>query len=438
MKSPIPHDTQLLMLGVSHSTASLETLGRLYEGPHPLDGLVAKLAEPNAFGAAVVIATCNRMEIYVEAPPGAEHVKTLGKLLAAHGDLTPDDLAPYQYTHAADDALRHLFRVSAGLDSIVLGEDQILGQVKDALDRSQSADAISSTLNRALQAALRVGKHVRNETGLNEAGRSLATEGLSYFERTTGALEGRTALVIGAGSMGGVVVAALRRSGLTSIHVANRTPDKAQRLAETADGSGYSLDRIPELLAEVDIVVSCTAATEPLITAEHVARVAQRRQGRTLFLLDLSLPRNVEPAVADLPDTVLVDLQSMARDGGGDDLSAASVAAAQRIVDGEVEDFNTAQRVALATPILAAMRASAAEATVTELDRLDKRLASVDDEVRREIDKSVHRIVDKVLHLPTVRVRQLAGGPDGAVYVDALGKLFTPQTHLSEAEEAMA
>ncbi|WP_245699576.1 glutamyl-tRNA reductase [Streptomyces roseifaciens] len=421
-----PDDSRLMAVGISHATAPLDLLERLYETRRPLEDLSADMAATEGLGASLVLSTCNRMEVYLEAAPGTDPAPAVSRLIAGHTGVDADEIAPYAYVRAADDALRHLFQVAAGLDSVVLGEDQILGQVKEALDRSQRTGTASKTLNQAVQAALRAGKRARNETGLNEAGRSLATAGLAFFERLVGSLDGRTALVIGAGSFGGVVLAALRRSGLRTVHMANRTPDKAQRLAETAGGTGYPLEDIPRLLEEVDVVVSCTASTTPLVTRRHVADAMARRAGRELYLLDLSLPRNIESEAASVEGTVLVDLQRIAAEGGDDELSVASVEGAHRIVDTEVADFKAARRAARATPILAALRTSAAEATATELDRLSRRLDAMDSAARQEVAHSVRRIVDKMLHQPTVRARRLAGAPDGDVYVDALRELFAP------------
>lgn len=430
-------EPRLLVVGISHETAPLDLLERLYESPRPLDDLVTAVSGNTDFGAAVVLSTCNRLEVYTDTAVDEDRGGALGAMIAEHTEVCLDDLAPHMYVHAGTDAARHLFRVASGLDSVVLGEDQILGQVREALERSQKLDCATRRLNQAVQTALRVGKRVRNETDLNEAGRSLATAGLAFFEQRIGSLDGKSALVVGAGSMGAVVVAALRQSGLSTVHMANRTPEKAQRLAETAGGSGFGLDGVPELLTEVDIVVCCTAATGPLITQEHVAKAMERRDGRRLFLLDLSLPRNIVPAAGDVSGAVLVDMQRIAEEGGDDELSAASVQSAHRIVDTEIERFHAAQRTARATPILTAMRTSAAEATASELDRLSRRLDSVDVRVRQEINQSVRRIVDKFLHLPTVRARQLADTPDGAMYVDALGKLFAPEAGASTTEEVL-
>lgn len=415
----------MLVLGISHATAPLDLLERLSETERPLDDLIRDITAVDGFDAAVVVSTCNRLEIYAEARPHASG-DALRELVTRHADLEPGALDPHLYTHQAEDAVRHLFAVASGLDSVVVGEDQILGQVKQGLDRSQQLERSGKVLDRAVQTALRVGRRARNETGLNEAGRSLATAGLGFFERQVGSLTGRTALVIGAGSMAGVVVAALRRSGLSRVHLANRTPEKAQRLAATADGEGFGLDDIPRLLTEVDVVVGATAATGRVVPLGTVEAAMAERAGRPLFVLDLAMPHNIAPEAAALPGVTFVDLRRIAEEGEGDEISAASVVAAQEIVAKEVGSFSAGLRLAGATPILTAMRNAAAEATEAELSRLARRLNDIDESTHQEISRSVRRIVDKILHQPTVRVRELAASSDGARYLDALGELFVP------------
>nr|WP_223183123.1 MULTISPECIES: glutamyl-tRNA reductase [unclassified Streptomyces] len=429
----------MLVLGISHASAPLDLLERLAGTERPAEDLVSDATSVDGIDAAVVVSTCNRLEIYAEtravpASPGDPAGATgpgdpaglsgLGALFAQHTGVDHDEIAPHLYSHHADGAVRHLFAVASGLESVVVGEDQILGQVKLGLERSQRLDSTGRVLAKAVQTALRVGKRARNETGLNEAGRSLATAGLGFFEREVGSLHGKTALVIGAGAFAGVVVAALRRSGLDRVHVANRTPEKAQRLAETTGGVGYDLTDLPRLLTEVDVIVGATAATGHLVSARDVEEALAARDGRELFLLDLSLPHNIAPASADLPGVTFVDLRRIAEEGQEDEISAASVQAAHELIDAEVEQFRTGLRLAGAKPVLTALRTAATEAAEAELDRLSRRLEGLDGTVRREIDRSVRRIVDKALHQPTVLVRELAADPDGARHIAAFTRLF--------------
>lgn len=429
----------MLVLGISHASAPLDLLERLAGTDRPAEDLVSDVTSVDGIDAAVVVSTCNRLEIYAETrggptgfgdaaePAGAGELTGLGKLFAEHTGVDHDEIAPHLYSHHADGAVRHLFAVASGLESVVVGEDQILGQVKLGLERSQRLDRTGRVLAKAVQTALRVGKRARNETGLNEAGRSLATAGLGFFERRVGSLHGKTALVIGAGAFAGVVVAALRRSGLDRVHVANRTPEKAQRLAETTGGVGYDLTDLPRLLTEVDVVVGATAATGHLVSARDVEEALAARDGRELFLLDLSLPHNIAPGAAEIPGVTFVDLRRIAEEGQEDEISAASVQAAHELIDAEVEQFRTGLRLAGAKPVLTALRTAATEAADVELNRLARRLDGIDGidgTVRREIDRSVRRIVDKALHQPTVLVRELAADPDGARHIAAFTRLF--------------
>ncbi|MFD9614401.1 glutamyl-tRNA reductase [Streptomyces sp. NPDC004288] len=417
----------MLVLGISHASAPLDLLERLAGTDRPAEDLVSDVTSVDGIDAAVVVSTCNRLEIYAEtrgSTSEAAELGDLGELFAQHTGVDRAEIAPHLYSHHADGAVRHLFAVASGLESVVVGEDQILGQVKLGLERSQRLDRTGRVLAKAVQTALRVGKRARNETGLNEAGRSLATAGLGFFERRVGSLHGKTALVIGAGAFAGVVVAALRRSGLDRVHVANRTPEKAQRLAETTGGVGYDLTDLPRLLTEVDVVVGATAATGHLVTAQDVEEALAARDGRELFLLDLSLPHNIAPTAADLPGVTFVDLRRIAEEGQEDEISAASVQAAHELIDAEVEQFRTGLRLAGAKPVLTALRTAATEAAEAELDRLVRRLDGLDGAARQEIGRSVRRIVDKALHQPTVLVRELAADPDGARHIAAFTRLF--------------
>ncbi|MFD3725188.1 glutamyl-tRNA reductase [Streptomyces sp. NPDC058671] len=425
----------MLVLGISHASAPLDLLERLAGTDRSAEDLVSDVTSVDGIDAAVVVSTCNRLEIYAETrdgAPGPGDLGDIGELFAQHTGVDHDEIAPHLYSHHADGAVRHLFSVASGLESVVVGEDQILGQVKLGLERSQRLDRTGRVLAKAVQTALRVGKRARNETGLNEAGRSLATAGLGFFERRVGSLHGKTALVIGAGAFAGVVVAALRRSGLDRVHVANRTPEKAQRLAETTGGAGYDLTDVPRLLTEVDVVVGATAATGHLVTARHVEEALAARDGRELFLLDLSLPHNIAPTAADLPGVTFVDLRTIAEEGQEDEISTASVQAAHALIDAEVEQFRTGLRLAGAKPVLTALRAAATEAAEAELNRLARRLDGIDGTVRREIDRSVRRIVDKALHQPTVLVRELAADPDGARHIAAFTRLFAAAESVGE------
>lgn len=413
----------LQVVGISHSSAPVHVLEQATLTEDGIQALIARINESDQFSAAYALSTCNRTEVYVEVSSTADDVTTLRDFLSGGAALASDEIRPYLYQHSGENAVRHLFAVASGLDSVVLGEDQILGQVKGSLERSQQMQSLGPMINQLVQDAIRVGKRTRSETDLNRAGRSLATVGLSELATITGTLAGMRALVVGAGSMGGVVVAALRGLELSAIDVANRTPDKAARLAASAGGRGHRLDELPQLLTETDVVVTCTGGTGVLITAANAAEAVRRRSGRPLYILDLALPRNVDADVADLDGVSMVDLNTIT--GLKRDLSAvASVEQSRRIIDSEAAAFVASRRAARVAPALSAMRSLASTAVESELDRLLRKVPALDDHAQSEIAQSVQRIVDKVLHGPTVRARELAGLPDGALYVEVMGRLF--------------
>jgi glutamyl-tRNA reductase len=284
-------------------------------------------------------------------------------------------------------------------------------------------DAVGRALHEVFQRALRVGKRVRTETGIDRAGASLVSIGLAESERTLGSLAGRSALVVGAGSMGALAAATLRRNGVDRIVVANRTLDNARRLAASVDGGAATLDNLGELVADADLVVAATGAAGIVIGYGAVEQAARARAGRPLVVLDLGLPRDADPSVAGLPGVTYVDIAVLGERLVGSE-RAADVAAARTIVTDEVTAQLAALRAVEVAPTVTALRTRAAEVVAAELARLDQRLPGLDGRVRAELGRAVRRAVNTLLHAPTVRVKQLAEAPGGDVYAAALRELF--------------
>jgi glutamyl-tRNA reductase len=414
----------LLVVGLSHRSAPVSVLERAAL----TDDAKAKLlqdtlaAEPAA--EAAVLGTCNRIELYADVDKFHAGVAELSTLLALHSGVGLEELTPYLYVHYEDRAVHHLFSVACGLDSMVVGEGQILGQIKDALGLGQELHTAGRSLNDLFQQALRVGKRAHSETGIDKAGQSLVTFGLTQLTRVIGELPGKRALVVGAGSMSSLAATTLARSGVAELVVANRTLDRAERLADTLGGRAVPFAEVFAELAKADVVVSCTGATGLVLDRDAVAAaLAARTAPGTLGLLDLAMPRDVDGAVHDLAGAHLVDIEDLAA-AAADAPMAADVDAVRRIVAAEVAAFGAAQRAARITPTVVALRTMAADVVSSELARLDGRLPDLDDKERAEITQTVRRVVDKLLHAPTVRVKQLAGEPGGAGYADALRELF--------------
>jgi glutamyl-tRNA reductase len=418
----------VLVVGLSHRSAPVEILERASVSSQDVPKLLDELNRTGRVGEVVVLSTCNRVEVYavVEAFHGG--LADVSGVLARHAGLSVTELSSYLYVHYAASAVDHLFAVAAGLDSMVIGEAQILGQLRTAYNTAIEAGTVGRVMHELAQQALRVGKRSHSETGIDAAGASVVSEALADAATVLGGLAGRRALVVGAGSMGALAGAQLRRAGLGALVLANRTPERAARLAAnlTADGlpsRAVGLDQVPAELALADVLVSCTGAVGTVLTAEMVAGSLAHRDAGPLVICDLGLPRDVDPSVAELPGVTVIDLVTL-NERLGDRTEGDTVRAARQIVVDEVAQYLSAQRSAEVTPTVTALRRRAAEVVDAELLRMSGRLPDLDPGVRDELAHTVRRVVDKLLHTPTVRVKQLAEAPGGDTYAEALRELF--------------
>lgn len=445
----------LLVVGLSHRSAPVSVLERAALAPASRAELLRAAAAPatgpgggsgtEAAAApateAAVVSTCNRIELYADVGRFHAGVAELSRLLTRHSGVALDELTPYLYVHYEDQAVHHLFSVACGLDSMVVGEGQILGQLKDALALAQEEQTAGRLLNPLFQQALRTGKRAHSETDIDRAGQSLVTFGLEQLagpDRSVAAwMAGKRALVVGAGSMSALAATTLARAGATELVIANRTVERAERLvaaltSEDGPAGGRLAARAVPInaisvaaeLALADVVVSCTGATGLVLTADVVGKaLADRRADTDVALLDLAMPRDVDAAVHRLPGARLVDIESLA-DASAEAPMAADVDAVRGIVDEEAAAFGAAQRAAHITPTVVALRSMASSVVAGEMSRLEGRLPELTDRQRDEITRTVRRVVDKLLHSPTVRVKELAGEPGGADYAVALRELF--------------
>jgi glutamyl-tRNA reductase len=460
----------LLVVGLSHRSAPVSVLERAALDPAAREALLRELTGGGCCPLddpvleSVVLSTCNRIELYADVEKFHAGVDELTRALSRHSGIAVAELTPYLYVHYEDRAVHHLYSVACGLDSMVIGEGQILGQLKDALALAQEQRTAGRLLNELFQQALRVGKRAHTETGIDRAGQSLVTFGLSRLAAGSAVedwLPGKRALVIGAGSMSALAATTMARAGVSELVIVNRTVERAERLVRTLGdswgpqaGGVLAVRAVPmnaiSLAAELalaDIVVSCTGATGLVLGADAVGKALDgsrllRRDaegpqapsgtadapGRGLALLDLAMPRDIDAGVHRIPGARLVDIESLAdaagTEGPADAPVAADVDAVRTIVAAEVAAFGAAQRAAHITPTVGALRTMAADVVSAELGRLDGRLPGLDDRERAEIGRTVRRVVDKLLHAPTVRVKELAQEPGGAEYATALRELF--------------
>jgi glutamyl-tRNA reductase len=427
----------VLVVGLSHKSAPVSVLERAALNGDTLSKLLHDVALLPDIAETFVISTCNRVEVYAEVGRFHGGVAGVCELLSRHSGIPAHELTSCLYVHYEDRAVQHLLAVSTGLESMVVGEDQILGQVRSALKLAGELGTLGRSLRDLGRLALRTGKRARAETGIDRLGLSLVSVGIDLAIRQPGdvsqnegtRLSGLHVLVVGAGAMSGLAVATAARAGAARLTVANRTRAKAERLAAGVANEVAStvadLADLPAAIATADLVISCTGAANLVITEAIVREaLAGRRSGHDLVLLDLAMPRDIDPAVGDLPGVNVIGMDDLRGTGGG--VGADEVAAVRAIVEEEFAAYGSAVRAARVTPTVVALRAKAATVVDAELGRLTGRLAEegVSGHALEEIAQTVRRVVDKLLHAPTVRVKELASSPDGQEYDAALRVLF--------------
>ncbi|APE16846.1 glutamyl-tRNA reductase [Mycolicibacterium pallens] len=422
----------VLLFGVSHRSAPVSVLEQLSTDESDQLKIIDQLLQSPLVTEAMVLSTCNRVEVYAVVDAFHGGLSAIGQVLADHSGMSMGDLTKYAYVRYAEAAVEHLFAVASGLDSAVIGEQQVLGQVRRAYATAEANKTVGRILHDLSQRALSVGKRVHSETAIDAAGASVVSVALDIAATRLDGLAGCTAAVVGAGSMGGLSVAHLLRAGITHIDVVNRSLPRAERLAENIRAQGataraMSLEELPAALAAADVVVSCTGAVRPVVSLADVhhalASVRRDETAAPLVLCDLGMPRDVDAAVSGLPGVAVIDMDRVQREPSAR-AAATDAEAARQIVAAEVASYLTGQRMSEVTPTVTALRQRAADVVESELLRLDNRLPGLDDAQRDEVARTVRRVVDKLLHAPTVRVKQLASAPGGDSYAEALRELF--------------
>ncbi|MCU0301429.1 MAG: glutamyl-tRNA reductase [Candidatus Nanopelagicales bacterium] len=413
----------LLVLGVSHRSAPLRILDRLALTQDEADQLAADVTTTDAIAEAIVVSTCNRVEVYADVtrfhPAVAEIATQLSKATGADRATLLD----HSYVHFDSAAVAHLFSVAAGLDSMVVGEAQILGQVRAALVRGQDHGTAGRALNRVVQRGLRVGKRVHAETGIDRSGQSVVSVALAAAADEVGDLAQCRVLVVGAGSMGALAVATLAAHGGSDVVVANRTRSAGEHIAASVTGGrAVDLAGLAGELGRADVAVFCTGAQDLVLGADALAEARVDRR-EPLVVLDLALPHDTDPAIAELPGVTRIDLAWLAAHPAAA-ASEADVAAARRLVADEVAAHLADVAGQQVEPTLVSLRAHAGGVIDDEMARLRLRLAAADDATMAEVERAMRRAFARLLHNPTVRMKQLAAEPGGDRYAAALSALF--------------
>jgi glutamyl-tRNA reductase len=408
----------ILVVGLSYKSAPVSVLESASVSTDDVPKLLDELRTAPAISEVLLLSTCNRIEVYADVARFHPGLAEISSVLARHAGLTVPDLGEHLYVHFAEAAVGHMFSVAAGLDSMVVGESQILGQLRSAYASAVQAATVGSVLHDLAQTSLRVGKRAHTETGIDQAGASVMSVAIDDAAAVLGPLDNRRVVIVGAGSMGALAASTLRRRGIVDLAVANRSAERARRLADSVGGRAVAMDDLSDEIANADLLVSATGATGLVLPASSI----RPRNGRPLVIVDVALPRDVDPDVAARPEVTYIDLESVREDGAI--VSETEVRAAATIVDAELGGYLATQQQLAVAPTVTALRSKANQVIDAELLRLDGRLPWLDPITRDEVAGAVRRAVEKLLHAPTVRVKELATRPDGDKYAAALRELF--------------
>jgi glutamyl-tRNA reductase len=417
--------SELLALGVSHKTAPLDLRERLALTEGRAAGALRELTEAAGIHEAAAISTCNRTELYLVVSDPVEAESTALGVLTRQAEIRPTELLGHLYSLRAGEAVHHLFQVTAGLDSMIVGEAEIQGQVKRAYELALVEGATGPILNRLFRGALTAGGRAREETGISEKNVSVPSVAVELARRTLGDLTERRVLVIGAGETAELVARALVRRGVATVFVANRHYDRAIGLAERFEGNAVRFEELPEQLERADIVVSATNSPHHIVERDDLEQVMATREGRPLLIVDIAVPRDVEPACRDIAGVSLHDIddvqQIVERNASGREAEARR---AERILDAEQDRFDRWLAALEVVPTIAALRERGDEVVRRVLAENEGRWESLDEADRERLSVMAKAIASRLLHEPTLRMKRSAGSDDAYLYVSALRELF--------------
>ncbi len=425
----------LLLVGISHRTAPIELRERVDFQARGLEHALRTLAARGPAGTGTggeiaVLSTCNRAELYIACEDVAAARSNLVSFVSTFHGIEAAALEPHLYEVADLEAARHLFRVAAGLDSLVVGEPQVLGQVKEAHSAAKHADTAGPLLNRLFHASFAVGKRVRSETGLGSGAVSVSYAAVSLARKIFGSLDGRTVVVVGAGEMGKLTAQHMKSQGVRHVTIISRTMAHAARTADAIGGATAARwDDMDAALASSDIVITATGAVAPILTKARLEAIMRPRRNRPLFIIDIAVPRDVEAASGEIEQVFLYnidDLQAAVRENLA--RRAGEVARAEAIVDEELEKFGSWLRSRGVIPTVVALRQSFEAIRRAELDRLDFKLSALPPEAREEararVDEITHLIVEKLLLTPTSQLKALGDPETAMLYAEAIARVF--------------
>ena len=415
----------LVVVGCNHRSTPLGLLERMTVAPDDLPKALHDLAAAEHLSESVLLSTCNRIEVYAYAERFHGGYADIRELLARHSGLPPETVADELYAHHDADAVRHLFTVAAGLDSVVVGEHEILGQVRDAWLSARTEGTVGAVLEPLFRRAVQTGKRARTDTGISRGIASLSHAAVALAAERLGGLAGRRVLVLGAGEVAEGTLKSLADAGPADIAVASRTPERAVAAAQLCGGRAVALADLDSALVTADVAITTTGATEIVLEHSNLDEVMARRNGAGLVIIDVAVPRDVDPAAGELPGVTLLDMDDLGdfvehqRAGRHEEVDSV-----RAIVDGEVERYLAEASAREVAPLIAALRARADTLSTGELERHASRLADLTPAQRAAVESLLRGAVNKLLHEPTVRLKDAAGHARGDRLAEALRDLF--------------
>jgi glutamyl-tRNA reductase len=416
---------KLLTTGVSHKTAPVEVRECLAFREESLPAALADLRSRAGVAEAVILSTCNRVEIILTTDDSADPRLIVDAFLTDHKSVSSDSIGPHLYRHEGQDAIHHMFRVAASLDSMVVGEPQILGQLKNAYAVAKEAGAVCGWLDGLMTRAFSVAKRVRSETGIGQMAVSVSYAAVELARKIFGSLNNRTVMIVGAGKMSELAARHLRRSGASHVFVTNRTHQRAVEMAELFQGTPVEYARFTSMLPEVDILIASSGAPHYILHKDEMHRVIAARRNKPVFLIDIAVPRNIEPAVNDLDNVFLYDIDDLQEVVNSNLRERAKEADhAEKMVAEEVERMMARLKVAEVTPTIVGLQEQLEQIRLGEMEKIKRRMGPLTPQQEEALEALTRGIINKVAHGPISELRLQAGKPDGVHVIAAIRKAF--------------
>ena len=415
----------LVVVGLNHRTAAVDLLERMTVASPALPKALHDLTGREHLAEVVLLSTCNRTEVYARTTRFHDGVDDVRHFLAEQSGVDPDLLGEQLYTYHDDAAVAHLFGVASGLDSMIIGEGEILGQVREAWTTAEREGSVGQLLSRTFRHAVEVGKRARTETGISRHAVSVSSAAVQVAGERLGSLEGRRVLLLGAGDVGEGMAMALSGAGVGEIVVANRSRARGRELAARVGGSAVPLDDVLDVLVSSDVLLASTGAPGTLLERADMEEVMRRRDGRALLVVDVAVPRDVDPGVANVFGVMLLDIDDL-KAVGEQSLQhrRAEVGKVRVIITDEIDRLRMERLAREVAPLVTSLRERAEELRQTELERHATKLAALEPLTRDMVDQITRALMNKLLHEPTVRLKDAAGSARGELYADALAALF--------------